>query len=178
MCLHAHHSAGISTCQSQRVFVPGLQKKRKKKSSKQLPGMSDCMTADKRAINMSVLHANSHYSQALHYPFKWLIRDTRLIFFFSFLSMCLSVCLYCVLPLNHLVLGWSQDSLWRKKKRKRKREAFVNKHSAHKNGAVKRVADFCYVSFSHEIIFLLYFFVHHLEVIVIPHFRTLRPLYI
>lgn len=83
MCLHAHHTAGIMTCQSQCVSC-----QRFPQTSKQLPGMPDCMTADKRAINISFLHANLYSSLALYLLSKWLFCDAH--------RFCLSkyVCLY------------------------------------------------------------------------------------
>ena len=73
-----HLDMSVTEC-----FVPMFPQ-----TSKQLPGMSNCMTADKRAINISFLLANSYSSHAPHVVLKLMFCDTDK---FSCQNVCMCV---------------------------------------------------------------------------------------
>lgn len=90
-----HLDMSVTVC-----FVPVFPQ-----TSKQLPGMSDCMTADKRAINISFLLANLYSLHALHLLLKLLFCDTDR---FSCQNVCTCV---CTLP-SRVYFGFSVALRW------------------------------------------------------------------
>lgn len=90
-CRHLHMS--VTVC-----FVPAFPPQ----TSKQLPGMSDCMTADKRAINISFLLANLCSSHARHLLLELMFCDTDR---FSCQNVCTCV---CTLP-SLFLISWSSE---------------------------------------------------------------------